>query len=121
MLEFRSALTPLEINSKKAAHPDDVGVLFNERNRDVEYFGQVWAFYKLNAFGKTYRVAHLSLLQNTTASGNGLPRISESYKNETVVELSAFTRRVLIVKRDPEDNFFNVLTLRHYLPLSYFP
>jgi len=119
MLEFRAASTPMEVNSRKATTVDDIGVLFNDRGRDVEHFGQVLAFYKFQAFGKTYRVAHVELLQDIAPS-HGLPRVSdEIYRTGKVVELSAFTRRVLIVKRDPAETHSYVLTLRHYLPASY--
>jgi hypothetical protein len=118
--EFRAASTPIDINSRKAAPVDAVGVLFNERGREVEHFGQVQAFYKFVAFGKTFRLAHLELYQNHASSSRGLPRVSnEVYRTGRVVELAAFTRRVLLVRRDQADLFSFVLTLRHHLPLSY--
>jgi len=119
-VEFKSAKCVLDVNSAKASCPDEVGVLFNERSGNVEYFGQVLAFYKITAAAKTYRLAHLSLKQNTTPSPQGLPRVSDAiYATGTVVEISAFTRKVLIVRRNPQERYSYVLTLRHNLPLEY--
>ena len=119
-VEFKSVRTFLDINSTKASCPDEVGVLFTERNGNVENFGRVLAFYKITVAAKTYRLAHLSLQQNTTASPQGLPRVSDAvYATGKVVEITAFTRKVLIVRRNLQERFSYVLTLRHNLPPEY--